>query len=468
MTSPIARVVAVAGIVLVLAGATAAGSALPVREPRPAPPIDPEGRTVTVCPAAPTINLVSTTTWGALTARPITASRVEAVPAGRGLTLTDRTEPIVMTAEGRQNREAAAAAYARQGAGPDRGLSLARCGTPSTSAWFTGLVSDPEAANSTRTQVVLINADAAAAEVDLVFFGPDGPQVAPGARGVAVPARGVRTVALETLLTRAEPVGLQVRATRGRVTALVQQHTNAGAQPAGTDWQVPAAAPATEQVVAGVPDGPGPRTLVLTNPGQRRFTASVEVLTPDGTFAPAGAGAVDVNAESTAVAPLNPGLAGAAGAVRIRADQPFVATVASRSSDDPAADVAYQPATAPLSSAGIGAVAVAPGVRGALLVSNSGEEEAVVPARVVDTDGVELKNTELRVRPGTTTSWVIDGIDKPAAVTVGAPDRGRVYAGLVLTSGADPAGGLTTSPLSVPAQEQGGGVEPVYDERVGR
>lgn len=128
MTSPIARIAAVAGIAAVLAGATVAGSALPVREPRPAPPVDPDGRTVTVCPAAPTVNLVSTTTWGALTTRSITEEDARPVPAGRGLTLSDVDQPVVMIAEGRQNSGAAASAYARRGTGPDRGLSLARSG----------------------------------------------------------------------------------------------------------------------------------------------------------------------------------------------------------------------------------------------------------------------------------------------------------------------------------------------------
>lgn len=467
MTSPIARVAAVAGIAAVLAGATVAGSALPVREPRPAAPVEPDGRTVTVCPAAPTVNLVSTTTWGALTTRSITEEEARPVPAGRGLTLTDVDQPVVMIAEGRQNSGAAAAAFARRDAGPDRGLSLARCGTPATTSWFTGLVSDPGASVSTRTEVLLINADAGAAEADLVLFGPDGLQVASGARGVAVPARSVRSVALETLFTRAEPVGLQVRTTRGRVAAVVQQRTSAGAQPAGTDWQVASAPPATEQVVAGIPEGPGPRTLVLTNPGPRRLTATIEVLARDGTFAPAEASALDVNAESTAVAPLQVGLDGEPGAVRIRAEQPFVAAVASRSSDDPSADVAFQPATAPLTATAIGAVAIAPAIRSTLLISNPGAGEATVSARVVGTDGAELMGTQLRVPPGTTASWSIQEVDRPAAVRVDAAGTDEVYAGLVLTSGADPAGGLTTSPLSVPHQEQGGGVEPIFDAGAG-
>ncbi|WP_432558445.1 DUF5719 family protein [Granulicoccus sp. GXG6511] len=468
MTSPVVRLAVVGGLCLAIAGATLGGAALPVSEPRPLPPVDPDGRTVTVCPAAPTVNLVSTTTWGALNTRPITEERASPVPAGRGLTLTDQSNPVVMIAEGRQNEGAAAAVFARHAEGPERGLSMARCGTPATTTWFTGLVSDPDGGTAGRTEVLLINADAGSAEADLILFGPDGLQVAPGARGIAVPARSARTVALDTLFTRAEPVGLQVRTTRGRVAAVVQQRTSAGAQPAGTDWQVGSAPPAPEQVVAGIPAGPGPRTLILTNPSSRRTTATVEVLGPDGTFAPVDASTVDVNAEATAAVPLHPALNGEPGAVRIRAEQPLTAAVVSRSGDDPLADIAVQPSSPALSATSIGGVAVAQGVRGTLLVTNPGEQEITVPARVVGTDGAELGATEVRVPPGSTAPWIIDGIDRPAAVLVRAPAGGSAYAGLVLTSGEAPAGGLATSPLSVPAQEQGGGIEPVFDPGAGR
>lgn len=468
MTPPLVRIAVVGALCAALAGATLGGSALPEREPRPAPPVDPDGRTVTVCPAAPTINLVSTTTWGALTTRPITEEGTAPVPAGRGLTLTDQPQPVVMIAEGRQNHGAAAAAFAKEAEGPDRGLALTRCGTPATSLWFTGLVSDPDGSAATRTEVLLINADAGAAEVDLVLFGPSGLQVAPGARGVAIPARSVRSVALDTLFTRAEPVGLQVRTTRGRIAAVARPKVSAGVQAAGTDWQASSLAPATEQIVAGIPAGPGPRTLMLTNPGKRRTTATVEVLGPDGTFAPVDASTVDVNAESTVSVALQQAMQGEPGALRIRAEQPLVAAVAARSGDDPEADIAIQASSAPLSGTSIGGVAVAGGTRGTLLITNPGDREIGVTARVVATDGAELTSTELRVAPGSTAPWVIDGIERPAAVLVGAPEDGAAYAGLVLTSAADPEGGLATSSLSIPSQEQGGGIDPIFDPGAGR
>ncbi|MDO5681965.1 MAG: DUF5719 family protein [Propionibacteriaceae bacterium] len=468
MTKPIVRLGVAGGLVVALAAAALGGAALPTTEPRPLPPVDPDGRTVTVCPAAPTINLVSTTTWGALQTRSITDEQGAPVPAGRGMTLTDAAQPVLMIAEGRQNQGAAAAAFSRHADGPDRGLSVVRCGTPATSHWFTGLVSDPDGPAATRSEILLINADAGAAEVDLVLFGPSGPQVAPGARGIPIPGRSVRTVALDTLFTRGEPVGVQVRTTRGRVAALARQRVSAGVQPAGSDWQAGSTPPSIDQVVAGIPGGPGGRMLALTNPGKLRTTATIEALGPEGTFSPVDASTVDVNAESTTFVRLEPALQGEPASLRIRAEQPLTASVVSRGGEGPLADLAVLPSSGALAGTSIGSVAVTGGVRGTLLISNPGEQEITVPARLVGTDGAELAATDVVVGPGATADWVLDGIDRPAAVLVQAPAAGTAYAGLALTSAADPAEGLATTSLSIPVLEQGGGIEPIFDPRAGR
>lgn len=470
MTATVTRALAVGGLCLAVAAITVGGSAVPTREPSAGPPVEPDGRTVTLCPVAPTVAVSSGTAWGELGTRTLRQDQLQPVPANRGVTLTGVADPVVLVAEGRQNLASAASAYARHGGGPDRGVALARCGTPATSSWFTGLVSNPDDPQAgVRSEIVLTNPDVRSAEVDLVVYGPSGLQTATGGRGIAVPARASRTVALETLFTRAEPVGVEVRANRGRVAAVARQHLAAGAQPAGTDWQVATAAPATDQIIPGVPAGAGARTLVLSNPGNRRTTATIEILGPGGTFAPADASMLDVNAESTASVPLQQGLEGEPGAVRIVADQPLVATAVARSSDDPRnTDIALQPATRPLSATGIGALAVTRDVTGTLLVTNDAESEVTVPVRIVAADGIELLSADLAVPAGGTASWPIAGIDQPAAVHVRAPAGSRLHAGIVLTSRANPEAGLATTPLSAPELQQREHDQPAYDPGAGR
>lgn len=470
MSRTVLRLVTVVGLLVLVAALTIGGSLLPTREPAAARAVDPDGRTVTICPAAPTISVASTTAWGTLGVRGVAQDGLRTIPTGSGTVLTDNPDPVLMVAEGRQNQASAASAYAKEATGPNRGLSLARCGTPATSLWFTGLVSNPDdPATGQRSEVVLINPDEGQAEVDLVLFGPSGLQTASGARGIAVPARSARTVALDTLFTRGEPVGVEVRANRGRVAAVVRQHLSAGVQATGTDWQAASVAPATSQIVPGIPGGPGPRSLVLSNPGKRRTTATIEVLGPNGTFAPADAAMVDLNAESTATVSLTAGLDGDPGAVRIVADQPVIAAVVARSADSgPTADIAVQPATASVSGVGIAALAVAPGATGEVLVTNAGDTEAVVPLTASGVQGRELASTELRVAPGTTAGWRLEGIDEVASVRLDPPDGAQLWAGVVLTSTADPVGGLTTAPISVPERQQGGGIEPHFDPGAGR
>jgi hypothetical protein len=471
VTSFALRAGAVAGIGLAVATLAAVGGALPVSQPRSVPPVEPDGRTVTVCPPARTVSIASATTWGTLGVRTLTEDQLRTVATGSGFTWADQTEALAVVAEGRQALNSAASAYAKEGTGRDRGLSLTRCTTPVTSAWFTGLWSASAAEEvSHRSEVLLINPDVGQAEVDLRFFGPHGLQVAAGGRGIAVPARSVRAVALDTLFTRPEPVGLHVRTTTGRVVPVIRQYTGQGVQSAGSDWQVATTPPATGQVVPGIPGGPGPRTLVLTNPGSRRTTATVEALGTSGTFAPVDAGSVDINAESTTWVSLAQGLNGEPGAVRITADQPVITTVSARSADGgPDADIAMQSATRPLTGTALAAVAGAPGTHGEVLVSNAGAADVVVPLRLVGTDGIELSATELIVAAGTTARWEVGDVEQPASVHLRTPDDTTLYAGVLLTSTAEPAGGLGTTALSAAWEydrELGG--EPAHDPGVAR
>lgn len=470
MTSPMLRLGTVAALAIVTAAITVSGAALPAREPRPLPPVEPDGRTVTVCPPASSVTIASATTWGTLGVRSLEADQVQTVPTGRGLTLTELTAAQLVIAEGRQNQNSAVSAYAKHPEGEDRGLSLARCGTPTTSAWFTGLPSTPEGELNARSVVVLVNPDAGQAEVDLRLFGPSGLQVAPGARGIAVPARSVRTVALDTLFTRAEPVGLEVRATKGRIAPTVRQYAGVGVQPVGSDWQVAARPPARTQIVPGVPGGPGARTLVLTNPGNRRTTATIDVLGPTGTFTPVDAGSLDVNAESTAEVDLSRGLGGDPGAVRITSEQPVVATVVSRNGDPgPDADIAVQASAEPITGTALAAIAAAPGARGYVLVSNNGEADVTLPLRLIGTDGAQLAATELSITAGATAVWEVGEVNQPAGVQARVPAGTNLYAGIELRSAADPAGGLATTPLSTAQQaERVIGAEPEHDPKVAR
>lgn len=460
--NPLHRIAAVAGLGMATALLALGGNIAQPKAVQADPPVDASGRTVMVCPQAQDTIVATSSTWGSLDVRGLASDSAQPVPAGKGLLVTGTNEPQVILAEGRQTSAAAGSVFSSELGGADRGLSLARCAHPATVSWFTGLGASAEQ----RSEVVLTNPDLGPAEVDLRFYGRDGQQTAPGGRGISIPGRSSRTVAVESLFTSEDPVGLEVRTSRGRVASVVRQRAGSGAQPAGSDWQVPAQGLRTSFIIPGVPDGPGLRRLVLTNPGERRADAKIEVLGPDGTFTPLDASSLEVNGHSTASIPLHQGLREEAVAVRVTSDQPLVGSVVATSSQNPAeADLAVQPSADMLTGSALGAIAVAKDVTGAVVVTNTAATDALVSLKLYSATGAELKGVELQVPAGTSRLWEIQQVDQPASVLIRTPKDAQLYAGVVLTSATGQLG-LATTPVAVPELTTGG-IDPILDPEVG-
>lgn len=460
---------AAVGCLALASGAVIAGLAIAPQVPVPGPePVDTTGRTVSVCPAAQTAMITTSTRGGELAHRGLGADDWVTLPAGRGATLP-ATDPVLVSADGRQSLGAAASAYAQIPQGADRGLTLARCVSPVTMAWFSGLYAGGGREGQpvrTHSELVIVNADATRADVDLRILGPRGMISAPGGRGLTIPARSTRVVALESLTSEPGALGVEVRASRGRVHTMARQRATFGALPGGSDLQGPSQAPSLSQIIPAVPGGPGERTLAITNPGDRRTTAKVEVLGRDGTFVAAQAAEVDVNAGSTTAIDLAVGLAGESAGVRITADQPIVAAALAHAATAAAAsDVAAQSSAEALGQTAVGAFAVDRGVSGSVVVTNDGATDTIVTMKVVGLDGKELKAGELPVRAGTSQTWEISHIDQPGGVVVRTPKGATVHAGLIITNTAGP--GLATAPLSVP-EPPAAAADPQHDPGLGQ
>lgn len=299
--------------------------------------------------------------------------------------------------------------------GVNKGLWLAPCRQPGAELWFSGVLSS----NAERSAVDLVNIDPTQAIVDVMILGRDGRVGAAGARGLTVPGNSSRTVFLEPLLTSADPVGLQVRTSQGRVAATVRMSGSAGG-----DWAVPAAPPATTQVIPVVPGGDGARTLIVTNPGSRRVSVKVEALDTTSAFGPAGADSFDVNAESTLAVPLEAALKGTTVALRVTATQPVVTGVRVITGGD----LALVGAGGPL-----GSPAWVPAVPGAqLVVSNAGTSAATVTVTTRSAEGTRLDSSSSQVDAGRSLSLPVTG-DRTATFEVTA-DSTEVRGALVATS----------------------------------
>ena len=365
---------------------------------------------------------------------------------GRGATLDRATAPVLLRADGTIAPTAVGAVLARSSDGPEAGLEAAPCLVPSTSAWLPGIASGA----SDRTELVLSNPDDAAATVDLTFYGRNGRVAVPGSSGSDVPARSSRSISLSGLVDAEGPLTVSVQATTGRVAAAARRIRTAGDQPAGADWVVPAAAPATRVVVPAVPGDDGTRELVVTNPGELRTTVTVAVLGLQGPFAPVGAETLDLAPQSSGTVALAEGLAGTGSGVALSSDQPVTAAVVSSSArGDAQPDLAVQPASPALVRTGVSAVATTRDVDAELVLSNAATTDVSVHFSVRSLQGVELRSGDVLLAAGGSATRRLAS-PAPSYVVVDVPDGSFVTGGVDLSDPDGDVAGLASLPLVSP------------------
>ena len=200
--------------------------------------------------------------------------------------------------------------------GPRRGIAALTCPAPAAESWFVGGAT----VVGSRTELMLVNVETTPALVDVEIWTKDGPADARPGRGIPVPARSRVVVPLERLAPDRDLLAVHVTASTGRVASALRVLRTDGRTPLGTDWVPQAAPPASELVVPGLPQGPGRRTALLTNPTERATTVSLELTTDDGQYVPDGLDAIAVPARSSVAVDLSDQLARTPAALRVRSD----------------------------------------------------------------------------------------------------------------------------------------------------
>lgn len=386
--------------VLALAGAFAGASVLPVQVPSAGlgTPDDDRARVAVVCPTvagtAEITAIAAGSPQGSLgtapLARPDSAS---AISGSFGVT-TQASGPMLVTAPrldvfSGTTRTAASA-------GSDRGLSMMSCDRPTASQWFTGV----QSSKTGTADLVLFNADAQDASVDLTVYGAGGRVTAPGSRGIIVPAHSRRVVPLGPLFTTDDTVSVQLATSAGRVAAMVRQRVRQNDKPAGSDWLPPTAEPANDLVIPGLASGKGARDLVVVNPGERTAAVALQVLGADGPIALPGFETIDLPPQTSRRIPLGKALAAAAVGLRLSSEQKITAGVLSDNGGDAkATDLAVQVATPVLTGPGV--LALSPGRRLAptLQLASGVPEASRVRVVVTSPSGKRLFNRTVTV-PG--------------------------------------------------------------------
>ena len=283
----------------------------------------------------------------ALAAGPVAAPPAALAAGGVARDLTPRAAgPLQVRGEGDGAGRLVVEQATRATSGSRRGLAALACPRPSTSTWFVGGAT----VVGTFAELLLVNLEDVGALVDVQVWTRDGRADPRPGRGLSVPPRGRLVVPLDRLAPDRDLLALHVTTSRGRVAPALRVVRFDGRIPLGTDWVPPAAPPAPEVVVPGLPPGPGRRTALVTNPTEDDAVVSLELTTDDGQLVPEGLEAVPVPAGSSVAVDLSELLADTPAALRVRSDGPPVvagASVVDRQ-DGPVRELAYAAATAPL------------------------------------------------------------------------------------------------------------------------
>jgi Family of unknown function (DUF5719) len=378
-----------------------------------------------------------------LTSKP---SELKLTEPGKGAQQSGVTAPVVISADGSMASSSSAVIVGDVMEGPEGGLKAAPCLAPATSHWFSGL----GATDADRTDLFLSNPDDAQAQVDLRFYGRSGRVAVPGSPGVLIRGHESRTVSLSSLLEAEGVLSVSVQASEGRVTAVAKRTQTDQLKPAGVDWQTPSASPGMVVAIPGVPEGPGDRQLVVTNPSNTRARVAVQILGFQGPYEPSGAESLDVPPESTATVNLKDGLSGQAGSVKLTSNLPVTGSVISTSRRGGAGiDLAVQSAAVPLIRSGVSAVATSNIADSELIVSNSGDGDAQISFDVLSYEGVRLRTDDVVLGPNSTATRRLNS-PAPSYVVVKVPDGSSVVGGVVLTQPKRDVAGLATIPLGSP------------------
>jgi len=205
--------------------------------------------------------------------------------------------------------------------GERRGLVTAACMPAAASSWLIAGGAGP----GRLERLVLTNPGPNPVTVDLTVLGVKGEIESPNGHRLVVGGHARAVVLLDAIAGAEQSPVVHVTAQGGEVSAVLSDSWLEGIVPRGGDDTVTVAAPAREQVIAGVPIE-GRTILRVAVPGDSEAVLESRVLTPSGPRALPSDGVTRVAGHSTKdidLSSLPPG----AYAVQVRGDVPVVAAV---------------------------------------------------------------------------------------------------------------------------------------------
>jgi hypothetical protein len=261
-----------------------------------------------------------------------------------------KSQAVAITAEGSIAATLAADVVSETSTGRYRALAGGACLPPATDWWFSG----GNGKLGFTDRLILANAAATDADVQVSLWTPKGPVSSPRLASVRVPARSRVSMGIYAVAPDIPTIAMHVHADSGAVTAAVFDRRSRGLSSNGGDLVAPTRPPARRLVVNGFPAGPGPRLLVVTNPGNSDVQVAVKVATPSGAFTPSSLKDVIVGAGQTKTADLTKAFNGLSGAVMLESDHRIIASgqasIVPGGGGDLRPDFVWLPATKPITT----------------------------------------------------------------------------------------------------------------------
>jgi Family of unknown function (DUF5719) len=224
------------------------------------------------------------------------------------------------------------------------GLATAQCLGPGTDFWFVG----PGQKSAADIELYLMNTDGTAADATVQVLTDSGPVLGSSDAGISVPPHGMVVQSLAGLVRGSRVVALNVTTSVGRLVPAALESAGAG-QPGA--WLPAAGAPATSQVLPGLPGTPGGRELYVAVPGSGNAQIKVTAITARGSYQPTGGSGIDLPGGS-AIAVALPALGGIPAAIQVSSSVPVTATMG-MPGGAPGAPGAFTAAAAPVQEQGV-------------------------------------------------------------------------------------------------------------------
>jgi hypothetical protein len=303
------------------------------------------------------------------------------------------------------------------------GLVVGECSGVVDDAWLLGLGSGDKHFST----LILTNLADSPAAVDLTLWGPEGRIDAVDAEGVTIEPRSVSRIRLDTLAAGEPELALHVQRRRGSVSAVVNDTSTAVSR--GTEPVSAAQAPSREQVIGGLVDGAGGRTLLVLNPGTSTARVDVEVIGGEGTFTPEGLEQIAVKAGTVRAVTVPETAGSGVQALRLTSDRPVASTV--RMTPTPA-DHAYAEAAPALTGPAVVPVALGPAGTVPRLVLTAPGGAASVQIQAFAADMQPLESSTVQVPAGTTRDAAVEA-EGAAYLVVRA--KGQVVAAATYAKG---------------------------------